>query len=97
MVSRSLGLSVTEYVSAKSYGQLVLLIMLFERPKSSLTDESPLLLGRVEDSEEVLPRYSQRELRANPCCGSWPVAWFLFGGPKTCHERQDMAASLKIG
>lgn len=57
--------------------------MLSERPKSILTDESPLLLGSVEDSDEVLPRYSQRDVRAKPCWGRLLVAWSLGGGPKT--------------
>ncbi len=57
--------------------------MLSERPKSSLTDESPLLLGSVEDSDEVFPRYSQRDVRAKPCWGRLPVAWSFDGGPKT--------------
>ena len=82
-VSRSLGLSVTEYVRANWYGHFASPIVLSERPKSSLTDESPLLFGRVDDSDEVLPRYSQREVRAKPCWGSPPVACSLTGGPNT--------------
>ena len=57
--------------------------MLCERPKSSLTDASPLLLGRVDDSDDDLPKYSHLELRAKPCWGSLPVGWSALGGPKT--------------
>lgn len=56
------------------WGHFASPIMLSERPKSSLTDESPLLLGSVEDSDEVFPRYSQRDMRAKPCWGRLLVA-----------------------
>lgn len=48
--------------------------IVFERPKSSFTEASPLLLGVAEDSEEDLPRYSHFEIRAKPCCGRPLVA-----------------------
>ena len=57
--------------------------MLFDKPKSSFTDESPVLFGRVVDSDEDLPRYSHFEVRAKPCWGNPLVAWFAGGGPKT--------------
>lgn len=40
--------------------------------------------GSALASDVDLPKYSQRELRAKPCCGSDDVAWLDGGGPKTC-------------
>jgi len=57
--------------------------MLDDRPKSSLTVLSAFFLSLLSDSEEDLPRNSQFELRAKPCCGRADVAWFFGGGPKT--------------
>ena len=70
LVANSPVLSVTEYVSPKAWGQADLYAasrMPFVSPKSSLTDESSLLPGVEEDSVEVLPRYSQRDVLAKPC------------------------------
>ncbi len=41
--------------------------MVLERPKSSLTEASPLLLGVADDSDDDLPRYSHFDIRAKPC------------------------------
>jgi len=41
--------------------------MVFESPKSSFTEASPLLLGVAEDSDVDLPRYSHFDVRAKPC------------------------------
>lgn len=49
------------------------------RPKSSLT-----VLDPAASSEADLPRNSQRDVRAKPCCGRVDVGWpDLGGGPKT--------------
>lgn len=80
------GLRVTLYNSPKSYGHALLVFSgspELERPKSNLTAESEVLLV-VADSSLDLPRYSQRTLRAKPCCGREEVAWPDDGGaPKT--------------
>jgi hypothetical protein len=58
-------------------------------PKSSLTE-----LESSVSSDAVLPRNSQRELRAKPCCGSEDVAWpDLGGGPKTLTCNQHVTLS----
>ena len=58
--------------------------MLSDRPKSSLTEASAPLAPIEKDSDDVLPRYSQREERAKPCCGSLDVASCEeVGGPKS--------------
>ena len=61
-----------------------------DRPKSSVTAASPdLESGRGPDSDDDLPRYSQRAERAKPCCGSCAVvAWAELGGPKSCACRR---------
>ena len=56
--------------------------MAFDRPKSSLTESSPELLGSVLDSDEDLPRYSHLAVRAKPCWGSPEVGWLAGAGPK---------------
>lgn len=61
--------SVTLYTRLNLYGQAFFAssgILAALRPKSSLTESSPPL-ERAPDSDEDLPRYSQVELRANPC------------------------------
>ena len=78
------------YVSPKACGQADLDFsssIESERPKSSLTEASAPLAPIEKDSEEVFPRYSQRELRAKPCCGSLEVAsWEEDGAPKSWGE-----------
>ena len=70
--------------------------MVFESPKSSFTEESPLLLGSVEDSEDDLPRYSHLVVRAKPCCGRPSVA-LLDDGPKFYKEAVSSQSSLQAG
>jgi hypothetical protein len=54
------------------------------RPKSSLTVGLLAALPAI-DSDVDLPRNSQREVRAKPCCGR-SLVWGWFGAvPKTCH------------
>jgi hypothetical protein len=76
---------VTEYTKPNWYGQAFFASSLkleCDRPKSTLTEFSPLSLLSADDSDDDFPRYSQRELRAKPCWGREPVAWSLGGGPK---------------
>lgn len=47
--------------------------MVCERPKSSFTVSSLLLL-LSSDSDDDFPRNSHFEFRANPCCGREEVA-----------------------
>jgi hypothetical protein len=44
--------------------------------------ETALQVSLPGASEEDLPKNSQLELRAKPCCGRDEVAWFWGGGPK---------------
>lgn len=83
---------VTLYVNAKSKGQACWkesLRLLCERPKSSVIESSPPL-AKAPDSEDDLPKYSQVEFLAKPCCGSLPVACSFGGGPKTCSSQQSL-------
>ena len=59
-------------------------------PKSSFTE-----LVSSASSVDDLPRYSQRELRANPCWESFDVGPELGGGPKFCHVCQWEFATNK--
>lgn len=66
----------------KVYGHRALVLsssVLDERPKSSLTE----LSDAPADSELDLPRNSQREVRANPCWGSFAVAAWSGDVPNT--------------
>jgi hypothetical protein len=78
-------LRVTLYVRPKLYGQAFLNLsssMPLLSPKSSVTDDSRALPVEA-DSDEFLPRYSHRLLRAKPCCEREDVAWSEGGGPNT--------------
>jgi hypothetical protein len=74
--------SVTLYCSPKSSGHALRAsseMLERSRPKSSLTELEPRA-----SSEADLPRNSQRDVRAKPCCGREDVGWpDLGGGPKT--------------
>lgn len=69
-------------MTLKPYGQRALVFssrVADDRPKSSLTEAS----DGPDDSDVDLPRNSHRELRANPCCGSFDVAAWSGAVPKT--------------
>ena len=49
------------------HSEAMLSSIVFERPKSSFTEASPLLFGDASDSDDDLPKYSHFEIRAKPC------------------------------
>ena len=81
------------YVNPNACGQAAFVAassMLSDNPKSSFTLASAPLVPIENDSDDVLPRYSQREERAKPCCGSLEVgAWEEEGGPKSYYFSQE--------